>query len=154
MSVVPGASVFATGSAVIPSQGFGLVWWEIEGTIGLAGWKHAGSEAVCCYSSLLAESSLSWDQLQARPFSLRGSVWGQWLGNTSCDIPKLCCSKFFLPFVSPSAPPPHPQASLQPGRSPVGFVVMEEEADLRSDDLFLGWLVRTAVLSRNWRAAI
>lgn len=46
MAVASGTSVFSTGSAVIPSQGFGLVWWEtgqdlkwweIEGTTGLAG---------------------------------------------------------------------------------------------------------------------
>lgn len=45
MSVAPGASAFATGSAVLPRQGFGLVWWEtgeikwweIEGTVGLVG---------------------------------------------------------------------------------------------------------------------
>lgn len=139
--------MFATGSAAIPSQGFGFVWWEIggdhavgdTGTIGLARQKQAGSEAVCCHSSLLAECSASWDQLPALPLSLRGSVWGQWLGNTSCDIPKLCRSKFFLPFVSPSGlSTPTLRRACSQGRSHGGFAGMEEEADLRLDVLFLG----------------
>lgn len=163
MPVAPGTSVLATGSAVVPSQGFGLVWWEIGEyqVVGDRGNNCTGQleasrvRGCCCYSSLLAESSSSWDQLQAMPFSRRGSVWGQWLGNTSCDIPKLCWSKFFLPFVSPSGPStPTLRQACSRGRSLVGFVVMEEEADPRSDVLFLGWLVRTAVLSGNRRAAI
>lgn len=92
-----------------------------------------------CCPWLLAECCSSWDQLQVMPFTLRGSVWGQWLGNTSCDIPKLCWSKFFVPFVRPSRPStPTLRLACSWGRSPVGFVVMEEEADLRSDVLFLG----------------
>lgn len=93
-----------------------------------------GQEAVCCYPSLLAECSSSWDQLQAMPFSLWGSVWGQWLGNASRDIPKLCCSVFFLPFVSPSGlPTPTIGPACGRGRFHVDFIVMDEEADLRSD---------------------
>lgn len=64
-----------------------------------------GQEAVCCYSLFLAECSSSWDQLQAVPFSLPGSVWAQWLGNARCDIPKHCWSLFLLPFVSLSGLP-------------------------------------------------
>lgn len=117
-------------------EDFGLVWWEIgeEQVRGDTGKKHAGSEAVCCYPSLLAECSSSWDQLQAMPFSLWGSVWGQWLGNASPDIPKLCYSVFSLPFVIPSglSTPTLRQASHR-GRFHVGFIGIEEEADLRSD---------------------
>lgn len=114
MSVAPGASVLATGSAFLTSQGFGLVpgfglvWWELgeDQVVGDRGNNWTGGLEACRVRGclLLAECSSSWDQLQALPFGLRGSVWGQWLGNTSCDIPKLCCSKFFLPFVSPSGP--------------------------------------------------
>lgn len=79
---------------------------------------------------LLAECSSSWDQLQALPVGLPGSVWGQWRGNAGCDIPKLCCPAFILPFVSPSLPPhPHPGQAYSRGRFHVGFIVVEEEAD-------------------------
>lgn len=44
----------------------------------------------------------------------------------------------FCPLSALPAPPPLPSGKLAARRSPVGFVVMEEEADLRSSDLFLG----------------
>lgn len=108
--------MFGTGPAVLPSKGFGLVWWEtVEDQVrGGRGENWMGGLEACgvrgCFSALLTEFRSSWDQLQAVPFRL--SVWAQWLGNAWCDIPKLCCSVFSLPFVSPSGLPPPPWGKL------------------------------------------
>lgn len=93
-----------------------------------------GQGAVCYYSLFLAVCSSSWDQLQAVPFSLPGSVWAQWLGNARCDIPKHCLVSVPSALCQPFRPPhPHPGQACSRGRFHVGFIVMEEEADLRSE---------------------
>lgn len=69
-----------------------------------------GQDSVCFYSSLLAASSSSWDQLQDAPFSPAASA----VGNAGCDIPQAALL-FCLPsalcqtFFRPPPPPPLPR---------------------------------------------
>lgn len=81
-----------------------------------------GQDSVCFYSSLLAASSSSWDQLQDAPFSPAASA----VGNAGCDIPQAAllfclpsalCQTFFRP------PPPPPTPPAPPDGARAGFHV-------------------------------
>lgn len=98
-----------------------------EWTEGMLAWWGSiqGQNSVCFYSSFLAVSSSSWDQLQDMPLSLAASVWGQWWEMLVVTFPsERCFSVFFLSFVSPSSGRPTPApARWSGGRISCGLVM-------------------------------